>query len=233
MQDFEFCKLFTEKLTRLRCDRVCLGLAGLPSLISKLRESHESAPRIFDTLSLEPLEHDECVEVVRRGLAEAEKKNGTKTEIDDRALTEIVRLSEGYPHFIQQFSYSAFDEDSDNEITVEDVQRGAFRENGALDQLGKRYFSELYFEKIASEDYRRVLNSMADHLDAWMTRADIIKTSGVKPTQVTNALKALRERHIILANDKKLGEYRLPTRSFAVWIRALNTKGQQPSPQEQ
>jgi hypothetical protein len=171
--------------------------------------------------------------VVRRGLAEAEKKNGTKTEIDDRALTEIVCLSEGYPHFIQQFSYSAFDEDSDNEITVEDVQRGAFRENGALDQLGKRYFSELYFEKIASEDYRRVLNSMADHLDAWMTRADIIKTSGVKPTQVTNALKALRERHIILANDKKLGEYRLPTRSFAVWIRALNTKGQRPSPQEQ
>jgi hypothetical protein len=55
----------------------------------------------------------------------------------------------------------------------------------------------------------------------------------VKPTQVTNALKALRERHIILANDKKQGEYRLPTKSFAVWIKALNAKGQRPSPQEQ
>ena len=43
---------------------------------------------------------------------------------------------------------------------------------------------------------------MADHLDAWVTRAQIIKDSGVKPTQVNNALKALRERHIILGNDK-------------------------------
>jgi transcription initiation factor IIE alpha subunit len=56
------------------------------------------------------------------------------------------------------------------------------------------------------------------------TRAEIINASGVKPTQVTNALKALRERHIILSNDKRQGEYRLPTRSFAVWIKALNAK---------
>jgi hypothetical protein len=137
-----------------------------------------------------------------------------------------------YPHFIQQFSYSAFDQDSDNNITVDDVERGAFKENGALDQLGKRYFSELYFEKIASEDYRRVLNSMAEHLDSWMTRAQIIKASGVKDTQVTNALKALRERQIILVNEHQQGQYRLPTKSFAVWIKALNVKRKQPSPSE-
>jgi hypothetical protein len=222
----EFCKLFTEKLTKLGCDRVCLGLAGLPSLIANLRASHDSAPRLFDALSLEPLESSESETVVRRGLSEAEEKNKQKTEIDEEALAAIVRLSEGYPHFIQQFSYSAFDEDSDDRITVEDVNQGAFKENGALDQLGKRFFSELYFEKIASEDYRRVLNSMADHLDGWTTRAEIIRDSGVKSTQVTNALKALRERHIILTNEKKQGEYRLPTKSFAVWIKALNAKKQ-------
>jgi hypothetical protein len=74
---------------------------------------------------------------------------------------------------------------------------------------------------------------MSEHLDGWVTRAQIISTSGVKTTQVTNALKALRERHIILASDKKQGEYRLPTKSFAVWIKALNSKKQRPSPQEQ
>jgi len=220
----EFCKIFTEKLTKLRCDHVCLGLAGLPSLIPKLRASHESSPRIFETLTLEPLEPDECQEVVQRGLIEAEEKNGFKTEIDSEALKTIARLSEGYPHFIQQFAYSAFAEDEDNDITVEDVLNGAFKDNGALDQLGNRYFSELYFEKVASEDYRKVLNVMADKLDGWMTRAQIIKASGIKATQVNNAINALRSRGIILLNEQKQGEYKLPTKSFAVWIKALNAK---------
>ena len=220
----EFCKIFTEKMSRRRCDRVCLGLAGLPSLVPKLRASHESAPRLFEVLSLEPLERPESEDVVRRGLAEAKRINGINVEIDQKALESITDLSEGYPHFIQQFSYSAFDHDTDNNITVEDVMQAAFKENGALDQLGKRYFAELYFEKIASEDYRKVLNAMAENLDGWMSRAQIIKNSGVKETQVTNALKALRDRSIILVNDQRQGEYRLPTKSFAVWIKALTTK---------
>ena len=228
----EFTKLFTEKMTKLKCDRVCLGLAGLPSLIPKLRASHESAPRVFETLTLEPLEPNECEEVVRRGLTQAAQKNGFDTSIEDPALKSIVRLSEGYPHFIQQFAYSAFEEAHSNNITLADVNLGAFKENGALDQLGKRYFAELYFDRIASRDYRRVLNSMANHLDDWVPRAEIIKTSGVKETQVNNALKALRERGIILPNEQKKGEYRLPTKSFAVWIRALNAKQQQQKKQK-
>jgi hypothetical protein len=220
----EFCKIFTEKMTKRRCEKVCLGLAGLPFLVSKLRASHESAPRLFEVLSLDPLERAECEDVIRKGLAEAELVNKTRTEIDNRALEAIIDLSEGYPHFIQQFAYSAFDQDEDNRITIDDVTDAAFKENGALDQLGKRYFAELYFERIASEDYRKVLNAMAEHLDGWISRAQIIKNSGVKETQVTNALKALRDREIILVNDQKQGEYRLPTKSFAVWIKALTTK---------
>ncbi len=220
----EFCKIFTEKMTKLRCDRVCIGMAGLPSLVNKLRASHESSPRIFETFALEPLEPSECEEVIRRGLATAHEKNGTETKIEDSAMQTIVKLSEGYPHFIQQFAYSAFEEDADDNISLDDVYHGAFKENGALDQLGKRYFTELYFDRIASEDYRKVLNAMAENLDGWISRAEMIKSSGVKETQVTNALKALRERQIILPNENRQGEYRLPTKSFAVWIKALNEK---------
>jgi hypothetical protein len=136
----------------------------------------------------------------------------------------IVDLSEGYPHFIQQFAYTAFAKDDDNIISVEDVARGAYDANGALDQLGHRYFSELYYDKISSEDYRRVLNAMSELSDRWVSRGTILATSGVKKTQVTNALKALRERNIIQVNPEKQGEYKLPTRSFAVWIRALTAK---------
>ena len=59
-------------------------------------------------------------------------------------------MSEGFPHFIQQFAYCAFEQDRDNEISDTDVVSGALAENGALDQLGEKYFQQMYFERINS-----------------------------------------------------------------------------------
>ena len=70
---------------------------------------------------------------------------------------------------------------------------GTFAENGALDQLGKKYFSDLYIDQIGSEDYRKVLTAMAEGLDAWISRSDITKKSGLKQKTVDNALRALKE----------------------------------------
>lgn len=56
-----FVKLLTERLTKRGCSNLTLGLAGLPPLVTKLRKSHESAPRIFEMITLEPLTPDECV----------------------------------------------------------------------------------------------------------------------------------------------------------------------------
>jgi AAA ATPase domain len=55
----EFVKIFTERLTKRGCNRVCMGLAGLSGLLQSLRQSHESSLRIFDLLTLEPLRPDE------------------------------------------------------------------------------------------------------------------------------------------------------------------------------
>jgi hypothetical protein len=42
-------------------------------------------------------------------------------------------------------------------FTVDDVMDGAFDEGGALEQLAMRYFEDLYFENIWSDEYRGVL----------------------------------------------------------------------------
>jgi AAA ATPase domain len=221
----KFCKYFTERLTKRHCNSVALGLAGLPAILSRLRESHESSPRLFEILSLEPLEISERREVIKRGLQQANAKNVEVTLIADDALQSIAELSEGYPHFVQQFSYSAFDVDNDKTITVEDVLSGAYRENGAISQLGRKYFDEMYFGKISSSDYRVVLDTMAAHSDGWVSRKQIIEKSLLKDSTVNNALAALKSRNIILADEarKKQGFYRLPTKSFAVWINAIKS----------
>ena len=215
----ELTKVLTERLTGRGCNRVCLGLAGQPSLLTNMRQSHESSPRIFNILTLEPLLPTERIDVVRKGLAEAQRKNDFEVTITPEAEEWISAFSEGYPHFIQQFSYCAFDEDSDNMIDRKDVVNGAFREHGAFQQLGLKYFHEQYFEQISSDQYRGVLRAMSEHGDGWVSKDQIRQATKIKESILNNAVTALKKRHIIVARDGVKGEYRLPTKAFAVWIK--------------
>jgi Cdc6-like AAA superfamily ATPase len=216
----EFLKLLTERLARRQCFSVVLGVAGLPPILGKLRDSHESSPRLFETLLLEPLELEERKQVVRLGLEEANRKNAVKTEITDSALEFLAELSEGYPHFVQQFAYSAFEHDTDNLIDDDDVADSAFKLGGALSQLGDKFFNEMYHARISSEDYRRVLDAMAEYGDQWVARKTIITESGVSEANVGNALITLKAKEVIIQDETRRGFYRLPTNSFAAWINA-------------
>jgi hypothetical protein len=222
----EFVKLFTERLTKRGCNQVCLGIAGISTLLNQLRQSHESSLRVFQIFTLEPLLPKERSRVLQLGLAEAEKVNRRKTVITPDAEMLISELSEGYPHFIQQFAYCAFDADDDDAIDRDDVQRGAVHpDKGAIQQLGLKYFHELYFDQIGSDEYRAVLRGMADHLDSWVKKSELRKNLKIKDYTLNNAIAALRKKHIILSKPGVSGVYRLPTKSFAVWMKAY-TKDQ-------
>ena len=164
--------------------------------------------------------------MIEKALDVAREKNGFATPITGDAATLLADMSEGYPHFLQQFGHCAFEVDSDDTIDVNDVTRGANDPNGALDQLGKKYFNEMYYDKIGSHDYRKVLNVMAEFGDDWVSRQDIIKQSGLAMTTINNALRALRDREIIVPDEARKGFYRLPTKSFAAWIGASRSPGE-------
>lgn len=220
-----FAKLLTERLTKRSAHKVALGLAGVTGIISKLRDSHESAPRIFNQITLEPLAHEDRLDVIKKGLEEARTKNQRPMEITDDALNMISDLSEGYPNFVQQFAFSAFDWDTDWCINLEDVTNGATTKDGAFDQLGQKYFSELYFDQIGSDEYRDVLKAMAKHSDTWVTKAELKKAVQLKASTLADAIKKLKKRGIIISRLGKRGEYKLPNKAFAVWIGAY-TQGQ-------
>lgn len=214
-------KLLTERLKVRGCDRVCIGLAGLTALRDTLRKSHESSLRLFRIFALEPLSPQDRAEVIHRGLNAGNKKNPSPVTISPDALSSLTFVTEGYPHFIQQFAYCAFEADTDNNIDMEDVLKGAYGEAGALKQLGLKYFEKQYFDQIGSDEYREVLRVMAKHFDAWVTKAEIRKEAPqLKASTLDNALSALKTRGIILPKKGTKGTYKLPSRSFAVWIRA-------------
>ena len=222
----EFIKVLTERLVKRNCDNVGIGIVGISSVIKKLRDSHESSVRILTPIKLTPLLTEERKEVVQKGLQEAHKKNGFKTIIQDDALQLISHLSEGYPHFIQQYAYSAFEQDSDNNIDEDDVLDGLFKENGALQQLGMRHFENMYTEEVRSDDYRTVLQVIAQHSPNYVQRKTIIEESKLKRHTVDNAIKALKKRGSIIAKSGQKGQYKLPSRSFSTWIKAFKVRPQ-------
>jgi hypothetical protein len=181
----------------------------------------------FKTMELKPIEESEREDVLNSGLKDSKDKNGFDVTITPDAVTAISNLSEGYPHFLQEFAYCAFEEDADNTIDVGDVLDSLFREHGSFDQLGRKYFAQ-YYEAPSSDDYRKVLDTMAEHSNEWVGRADLIAQSGLRSSTVDNALRALKAKDIIFQSETRQGQYRLPTQSFAVWIKA-KTKAEKAS----
>lgn len=213
-------KVFTERLTKRGCHNVCLGLSGISHVIDVLKASHESSLRILNHMLLEPLSVDERLYVIESGLRHAEHRNNKRTAIQPDAAGWIATYSEGFPHFIQQYAFSAFETDTDDDIGIDDVHIGAFKENGALDQLGVRYFEAMYRAQINSDEYRRVLHAIAESNEKYVSKQKIREDTGLKETTLGNALQSLKNKQIILAHPEKQGLYRLPNDSFAVWIRA-------------
>jgi|TARA_Y100000310_G_scaffold31186_1_gene29605 Cdc6-like AAA superfamily ATPase len=224
----ELVKLLTEKLSKRESNQVVVGMTGQPGLIAKLKTSHESSSRIFTIFALKPLTTTENKAVIQSGLAIANRINKEQTTIDPDAMELISQLSEGYPHFLQEFAFKAFEIDTDNNICSEDVKEAAFGNIGALHQLGHKYFNDLYFTQIGSDDYRRVLQAMSRFSDEWVNRTMIKSEISIKDTILNNALQALKTRNIIIPNPGQQGEFRLPTKSFAAWIKAFYMLDEEP-----
>jgi hypothetical protein len=64
---------------------------------------------------------------------------------------------------------------------------------------------------------------MAENLDGWVSKKDIRKTFKGSTTNLDNAIKALRDRKIILSKEGELGTYRLQHKGFAVWIKSYTS----------
>lgn len=213
-----FVKLLYERLQKEGVQQLMIGIAGLPKTKEILIESHPSSLRIFEELYLDRLSDSDINYVLNRVLEHSKEINSDETVIIDPAKDLLIKLSEGFPHFIHQYGYCAFDLSDGKTITEENVLNGAFGSNGAIEKIGDKYYRDDYYNKIKVESYRQVLTIMAEKLDDWVTKKYI--KSKFKGTEITlnNAISALRSRGIILSKEGTNGTYRLQDKGFAWWI---------------
>lgn len=217
-----FIKLLLERLQKEGSEKLAFGIAGLPKTKDILKKSHPSSLRIFEELNLGRLSHTEIKEVIQKTLNETITLNNIRTGITDEAERALIDFSEGFPHFIHQYGFCAFELSDGKMITEDNVMKGAFGPNGAVEAIGNRYYKDDYYNKIKEEKYRQVLNIMAESLDSWVTKQQIkAKYKGTDAT-LKNAIAALIKRNIIICKEGTRGTYRLLDKGFGWWILMSN-----------
>ncbi len=82
-----------------------LVLTGLPTLFPKLVEARTFSERMFRVVFLNSLSESESEEAVRRPIEAAE----CSLHLDDRSVKTIVKMSGGYPYFIQFICREVYD----------------------------------------------------------------------------------------------------------------------------
>jgi hypothetical protein len=128
---------------------VVLFGAGLPQVAGLAGDAKSYAERLFDYPHVGQLPEPAAREAIQRPLQDE------GVSIDDRALTEIVAETHGYPYFLQEWGKHAWRVSDASPIDLSDVQRASAEATEALDMN----FFRVRFDRLTprEQDYLRAM----------------------------------------------------------------------------
>lgn len=123
--------------------------AGLPQVAALAGEAKSYAERLFDYPEVGPLTHDAAA----RAVQEPVRDEGA--DITAAALQRIVRVTRGYPYFLQEWGKHTWNTAPDSPIDVDDVEAAT---TAATDALDKSFF-RVRFDRLTprEQDYLRAM----------------------------------------------------------------------------
>jgi len=124
--------------------------AGLPQLAALAGEAKSYAERLFDFPGVGALDE----EAAAQAIADPIREEGAS--ITREALAEIVRVTEGYPYFLQEWGKHTWQQARGPEINLNDVQTATQIARAALDSN----FFRVRFDRLTPRE-QAYLNAMA------------------------------------------------------------------------
>jgi hypothetical protein len=168
------------KMQQRQLPLVLLG-AGLPILTRLAGESKSYAERLFEFPTIGPLSLSES----RKALQDPVKREGA--EFADGAIEEIIRLTQGYPYFLQEWGYQSWNYAEASPITLGDVQRATAK---VIQRLDANFF-RVRFDRLTPKE-KEYLRAMAYLGSSAHRSGDIAAVLGVK----VNSLGPMRAKLI-------------------------------------
>ena len=151
---------------------VLLG-AGLPILPGLAGDSKSYAERLFSFPDVGALSQEDSTKALREPTVAA----GVAFSTD--AIDEIFQLTKGYPYFLQEWGYQAWNQAEANTITVDDVRRAT---PIVMERLDQNFF-RVRFDRLTPSE-KRFLRAVAELGPGAHRTADIAETLGVKITSL-------------------------------------------------
>jgi len=158
------------KMQQRQLPLVLIG-AGLPILPGLAGESKSYAERLFSFPDVGPLSEADAAKAIREPIEESGES------IADDALGEICRLTKGYPYFLQEWGYQAWNHAQSSPISLEVVRETTDIVTTRLDEN----FFRVRFDRLTPRE-RRYLRAMAELGGGPYRTGDIADTLGVKIT---------------------------------------------------
>ena len=140
--------------------------AGLPQLFSQVGEAKSYAERLFRFSEIDRLTHSDSDEVVRGPVQEE------GASVTQEALEEIYTQTKGYPYFLQEWGYRAWNLAPEDHIDIK-VARDATRL--ALKELDHQFF-RVRFDRVTpgEREYMRALAELGEGVHRSGEVADLI-----------------------------------------------------------
>jgi hypothetical protein len=152
---------------------VVLVGAGLPQLVGLAGRSKSYAERLFTYPDVGPLSADDAKEALRGPI------HAQGADITDEALDELVAVTHGYPYFLQEWGYQAWNLADASPIAADIVKRATVV---AIKKLDGSFF-RVRFDRLTprEKDYMRALAELGPGAHR---SGDIANTLGIKVQSV-------------------------------------------------
>jgi hypothetical protein len=193
--------LFSSLQRRHQNKSFLLVLTGLPTLFPKLNEARTYTERMFHVIQLGRLMESDA----RRAVVEPIRITKSTLGFSEATIDNIVRMSGGYPYFIQFIGKEVFD------AWIGKITSGlapSVPMNEILEKLDQDFFSPRWVNATdRQQQFMQVISTLRDAEDEFSV-PEIVKASkeilksGFNPSHAIQILQALAERGLIYRNRR-------------------------------
>lgn len=173
------------KMQQRQLPVILLG-AGLPILPRLAGESKSYAERLFSFPAIGALSEPDAVRALR------EPTRAVGVEFEGAALKEIFGLTQGYPYFLQEWGYQAWNRAPASPITLQIVQGAT---PIVIERLDQSFFRVRFDRLVPSE--KRFLHAMAGLGPGPYRSGDIANALSVKISSIGPVRSSLIQKGMI------------------------------------
>jgi hypothetical protein len=173
------------KMQQRQLPLVLIG-AGLPILPGLAGESKSYAERLFSFPAIGPLPERDAISALQDPVRVAGEA------FDAAALQEIFRLTKGYPYFLQEWGYQAWNHATASPITLQVLRQTSELVSQRLDEN----FFRVRFDRLTPRE-KVYLRAMAELGAGPYRTADVADKMGVKITTLGPARASLLKKGMV------------------------------------